>query len=432
MASTRGTRTAWLAGVLLVLGLPAGAQPTAPPESPPSPGSADRPGQFRLGPVYLTPSLHIGNIGVDTNVFFTSEERERDFSISGGPGLDIVLPVKRRLRFLAGGTLDYLYFAEQESERRLTGSGRGRADWQGARSAMGGEASWARIFSRPSFEVDDRIQQDERRAGADLRLRPGGGRFTLATDFTLTHIDIEEGQVYLGSDLARTLNREEYRTRLGLAYALTPKTAFVVEGDYQQDRFESEPLRDADSNRLAVGFRVVSTTRLSGRALGGIRSFRPRDRPRHDLTVPYADVDLAYAVGRSTHLHAGYGRDLTYSAFTSLGPTPTLRNEDARFGFDQRIVANLWLRASVTLNRFRSDGPVVVQIPDEGTVTAVRDDEVWQGSADLGWQFPFELRLGVGVFYAERQSTISYFGVEGLRVGLTVTYTGTPSVNWRP
>ena len=53
--------------------------------------------------------------------------------------------------------------------------------------------------------------------------------------------------------------------------------------------------RDTDSNRIYGGFEVQSQTRLSGRAVGGVRLFRPKNAAKwSDRSGPYVDVNLAY------------------------------------------------------------------------------------------------------------------------------------------
>ena len=75
---------------------------------------------WRIGPFYLTPKLRIGSIGLDTNVLYTPTERTTDISASGGPGLELVLPLGASGRFYTEGFLDYIYFVKTESQRRLT------------------------------------------------------------------------------------------------------------------------------------------------------------------------------------------------------------------------------------------------------------------------------------------------------------------------
>src|SRR5687768_17712118 len=93
-------------------------QATSPASAPSTePGG---PGALRLGPAYFTPSLRISSLGLDTNVFYTATDRRTDFIAHGGPGLEMVLPLRGAFRLRADGTLGYLYFARTKSQRRLT------------------------------------------------------------------------------------------------------------------------------------------------------------------------------------------------------------------------------------------------------------------------------------------------------------------------
>ena len=70
------------------------AQEAVPPmASPPAaPANASRLGRYHLGPFYVTPRLHVGPIGFDTNVLYTPTDRHPDFTVQAGPALDLVLP----------------------------------------------------------------------------------------------------------------------------------------------------------------------------------------------------------------------------------------------------------------------------------------------------------------------------------------------------
>jgi hypothetical protein len=66
---------------------------------------------------------------------------------------------------------------------------------------------------------------------------------------------------------------------------------------------------------------------------------------------------------------------------------------------------------------------IVVDIPIRGLVVSVRDDKTREAGIDLGYRFRSRLRVGVAATYTDRRSTIAYFGIEGLIVGLTINYT---------
>jgi hypothetical protein len=385
-----------------------------------------RPVGYRAGPFYLAPRLRIGTIGVDTNVFYTATERRSDFTAAGGPGLAIVLPVKSSVRLSLEGGADYIYFLRTRSQRRLAGDGKARVDFIGTRALAGVEGGYRRTFGRPSFEVDRRIVQDQLHARVD-GLVDVGARLELRGEVTAMRLDVPAGQDFGGADLRRSLSRDSYLGRLTSAYRLTPKTSFLLEVDHQVDRFTLERLRDTDSNRLGGGFEIRSTALLSGKAVAGVRSFRLRHQvagtPLKDTIEPYVNVDLTYHFGPRTRLGAAYGRDVYFSAYTPASGKPTVRMEVFRVRLEKGLVGALDVRLFSGLTRLRSDSPITVTARPGEPVTAVRDDEAWEGGADLGYTFRRHLRIGVAGSYTERRSTFGDFGMEGLLVGGTITFT---------
>ena len=198
--------------VLLVVTLsPSRATRRAPHLNPrPRPTEPGAPGSIRLGPVYLTPSLRIHSIGVDTNVFYTATDRRTDFIAHGGPGLEMVVPLHGALKLRADGELAYLYFARTPSQRRLTGTGFGRLGYEGLRLTTGAQYRYSETFDRLGFEVNRRVAQT-RAAGPGrppLRHRRAvrlGGRATAA------RYDVDDGQEFFGADLRTNLTRDTVR-----------------------------------------------------------------------------------------------------------------------------------------------------------------------------------------------------------------------------
>lgn len=403
------------AAVLFVLGASAAAQ--APEAAAPA-----RPGRFRVGPFYLTPTFHIGTIGLDTNVFYTATDRRTDVSASGGPGLELVLPLGGSGHFFANGSLDYLYFVKTESQRRLRGVAVSGFDFRGTRTHFRLEEIYAQTFARPSYEVDDRISQTEEGTRLDLKRRLFG-RIAIRVLGRRGRFEADPGQRYLGNDLSSTLTRDEYRAGGGLDYAMTIKTSFVVEGDQEWDRFPLDQGRDADSNRLLGGFRTDATALIAGQALVGLRWFRSKDRPAVEIRRTIADVNATWNVSPKTHINAQYNRDFAFSALEILGPTPTVFSERYGIRIEKALVGNFDVRLHGRVTKFITDGEIVVKVPDQGLVVAVRNDKAREVGIDFGYRFRPRFRIGAVATYVERNSNISYFGIDGLLVGASVQFT---------
>ena len=100
----------------------------------------------------------------------------------------------------------------------------------------------------------------------------------------------------------------------------------LLGGDHERERFALDPTRDADSNRAYAGFELESQTRLSGRAVGGVRFYRPLVESRgSDIHEPYVDADLVYKFGPRTQISAHASRDLEPSAFDPVSGAPVLK-----------------------------------------------------------------------------------------------------------
>jgi hypothetical protein len=389
----------------------------------PSPGAPlERPGLIRIGPIYVTPKLRIGPIGFDTNALWIPETQPRDFRAVGGPALEIVAPMGPARLTLEGG-VTYTYYRKNRSERHWGNDARARLDWNRGLLGVKAEQRYDHDFGRPNVEVDRRIVQDRWRTRLDLEIA-SSSRLSVLPTIDVQRYVIPGHPDFGGTDLTRTLNRTEYRGALGLRCRLTAKTAALFGSDYEIDRFNIDKDRDSDSNRIYGGFEVNSTTRLSGHAVGGARLFRGKVQPGQPLATrhpAYADVELQYRIGPHTRMTGLFTRDLTYSAFTVIGPTPTALTET----YGLRLEKDFWRRVELLVlsssSSFRTDGLVTIRLDSGPMQTRRRDDRTYQVGADLGYRFRGRLRLGIAAIYGRRQSTFDAFGVDGLIVGGTVS-----------
>jgi hypothetical protein len=406
---------------LLFAAHPLSAQEATPPQDPFGAEAASRPGRFKLGPFYLTPSFVVGTLGLDTNVFYTASERRTDATANGGPGVEVVLPLGRSVRLLTDLGVNYLYFVRTESQRRLAGHARSGLEYATPRLTAEVQEAYTRSYERPSFEVDRRILQDRWGTSGELSVKTVA-RLRVHTGVSHQRIDVGSGQRFLGTDPRTTLSRNESKAWLGLQYGLTPKTFLILEGDHQIDRFRFDERRDAHSNRLYGGFRVDSKTRLFGRAVLGERFFRLQQAPVGRAQAVYAAVELWYRVGPKTLVGGSFNRDLDYSAFDTSGATPTITQQTYGARIEKGLVGRLDLRLSGRVTRFRTDGAIAVETSDGSQTVAVRADRARELGADLGYKFPSSLRVGVAAVYTNRRSNFKDFGIHGLLVGASVSY----------
>jgi hypothetical protein len=380
----------------------------------------ERPGLIRLGTWYLTPYIHIGTLGVDSNVFYTATDRQVDFTASGGPGLEIVRPLGVKSRFRLDGGLNYLWFARTESQRRLTGYGSALLELEGVKTRFLVEEAYDQTFSRPTSEVDTRVFSETEGTQGLLR-RNLGDRFRIELYGSRRHT-LTENQEYLGTNLGNTLTEDRYAAAGELQLALSVKTSLVGGGEEQWYRFPRLPERNGASTLAYGGFRTDETALVSGRALAGYRWFRLDRSSSVDRGIVYAQVEETWNLTPKTKLTGSYVRDLDYSAFATTGPTPTLLNERVEVALDKVLANNIYFRLLGRQQRLVSDGEELLLIPGEGLTHTTRDDRLREAEAEIGYQFRSRVRIGVSALYTKRRSNIETFGIEGLLAGFKVEY----------
>jgi lysophospholipase L1-like esterase len=383
--------------------------------------ASSRPGRFRLGPFYLTPRLRLGNVGVDTNVLYTPTDRRADVIASGGPGLEIVLPLGERVRFSVDGGTNYLYFVRTSSQRRLVSEAKAELKAKGVRTEITARAAYIETYGRPTLEVDRRVAQTDDRADLEIR-RHLLGRFRLVLDGAAGRTRLDEDVTFLGTDLRRSLSRETVGGGASLEYALTPRTRFKLRAHGDSNHFLFDAERDGDLGLAAFGIETDATTLVSGYAEVGEEIHRwVQDGSR--LSVVYASVDATWHPSRGIGLGGGYRRDLGYTVFEPAGGPPILYQEAWRVHATFEPIKRLDLRLTGSRLETRSDRPIRLELGPDEIAEQVRVDRTYEGGADLGYRVLPRLRLGVSAVYAQRRSTFADLGVHGLLLGGTVLFT---------
>src|SRR5262249_50638942 len=138
------------------------------------------------------------------------------------------------------------------------------------------------------------------------------GKTTLVVAAKRGHIEFDQQETFLGTELAKALNRKTDSAELQLRYKLTPLTTLVVKTEGVQDRFTLDPTRNADSVAVLPGFELKPVALISGSAFVGYRRFKPLDSRVPDYQGIIALVDAHYSVS-ATRLDVKLNRDLIYS-----------------------------------------------------------------------------------------------------------------------
>lgn len=367
--------------------------------------------RFRVGPVRFTPAISVTNLGVNTNVFNEVDNPRSDTTAAIGPVVNAWMNVGRsRLSGRASG--QYLYFDKYADQRAWGTSDDGRWEFPLGRITPFVTGSYTNTRQQQGYEIDVYARQRTNTlgGGADIQV---GGKTKVTVSGTRGQVAYDDNATFLGVGLAGTLNHKSDIEQVQVRYTLTPLTTFVVGGLLAQDRFDADPVRDANSTKIMPGLEFKPFALVSGTVAVGYRWFRALDKTTPDSQGVIATVDARYVIG-PTRLVAKVSRDLTYS-FEPDQPYYTLT--DLTLSATEQL-SSAWDIVgrggwqSLDYSRFATSlAPV-------GRVDTVR-----QYGAGIGYRVGHTVRIGFDTTYYRRRSAAEADrGYEGYRSGISISY----------
>jgi hypothetical protein len=266
---------------------------------------------LQFGPVGLYPTVVIGEMGTDSNVYNEQVDPKSDFTMTVSPRLAGVLK-SGAMQFTAVTSQGYVYFHQYKDQESINISNGVRLDFMvgGLKPFM--SAEHIRTRERPNTEIDTRAHRTEQNvaAGVDLNL-------TAVTVLTvLARVDetrYQEDEQFQGVNLSNELNRDGRFASGGLKVLLSPFTTLILAAEVQQDRFPRTHLRDSDSWRFEPTFQFSSEAAISGRAGVGYRWFSPVDPAVPGYRGVVAHVGVTYRLLDTTTFDVQATRDVMYS-----------------------------------------------------------------------------------------------------------------------
>jgi len=273
--------------------------------------AAQTEGRFQTGNVSWTPLLTLRDAGVDTNVYDEAADPKRDNLAIFSPQVDGTMTLGLGdVKF--GGGADFVYFHRYTSERSINGRGTARLDLRFMRLKPFVSGGFLDSRDRLNSEIDSRSRRHDREAGAGLGLQVTS-RATLEAAGRFKTSRYDEGETFLGIDLAQRLNRKTASASLGLRYEVTPLTQLVFEGAASQDRFTLSPSYDVDNLRFQAGVEFQPDAIISGRASFGIHRMEPRGVLAEGFNGATASVNISYVLLGRTRFNVQVARDTNFS-----------------------------------------------------------------------------------------------------------------------
>lgn len=372
-----------VAGALLSAGLACAGQTSDPVP----------PGTVTLGPLRITPSLILKDMGVDDNVFNDPVDPKRDFTFTVTPRADVLFRM-RRLRLNYVTATDYVYYRTYRTERGTNTSSSARLEFD-----LGTLKPYATIQglnskSRLNNEVDARARHRDLVYGAGVALKIAS-RTNLLLNGSQGKIAYDpNAEKFRGVDLRQSFDGHRQTVDAGLAVALTPLTTFTLSVAREQQRFQLSPDRDSNSWRVSPAFTFSPSGLLTGSASVGYRRFQPLS----PALPAYSGLVSAVTVGATIygrHQVQGvfnrdvqYSYDLTTDYFVGTGGT---------VAWTLSVIGPIDLRA--TAGRYLMDY--------RGGGGQAGSDKTTTYGGGVGYRFSNRARLGVNVEWSRRDSNRS-------------------------
>lgn len=368
--------------------------------------------RWRFGPLAMTPTFTIKNLGVDTNVFNQIAEPKQDFTLAAGPQADWWLRAGRA-RLHGSDSVEGVYFAKYPSQGGF--NQRHQATFElplnHLRPYVG--ASYLNTKDRPGYEIDARARHTESglNAGSVVRLT---SRASL--DLRASRVDYRfvGDDVFLGSSLAKQLDRRTENYGAAIRARLTPLTTITLSADGVRERFHESPERDNNGYRILFGVEFDPFALIRGKATVGYRTFNALTSGMPDFAGAVWTADLGYTLLGTTRFGVGASRDIQFSYETTepfyvqtgytLSVTQAVRGPwdvQARGGRYKLAYSRAGIEQSTSASR-------------------IDDYNTWGGG--LGYRVGTTTTVRLNADHYRRGSARVGRDYQGLRIGLAATY----------
>jgi hypothetical protein len=389
--------------------LPAHAQ-AVPGEGGPDPAQV----RVHIGPLMLSPTISLTNLGIDQNVFNDPQDKlpKRDFTFTITPRTALWLRIGRS--WLTGNvTEDIVWYQTYATER--SASTTYAVGWRAPLNhlTLTTGLSYARKKERPGYEIDARVERRDFNYRGAVEIR-ALSKTLFGVNAERRHLDFAENSFFKDIDLRDELSYVTTATGLSVRHELTPLTSVSMSVARSTDRFKTSPDRDSDSTSVAGTIVFNTFAIIKGSASLGYRDFRPLDPGLPGFKGTTGSANLSYTLMGATRFAIVAKRDVDYSYdlaqpyYVETGYDLTIAQQI--FGpFD--VMARLGRHALAYRNR---EG-ITLTVPD-------RVDHTRSYGVGVGYHMGKELRLGFNFDKVRRESDVADRRFNNVKFGTAITY----------
>lgn len=347
------------------------------------------PGTVTIGPLRITPTMTISDMGVDNNVFNEPVDPKSDFTFTISPRADVQFRMRRLLLKYTTAT-DYVYYRKYREERGTNTSSNARLEVDLGRLAPYAAVQGLNSKTRLNTEVDQRARHRDLGYSAGVAFK-FASRTSVVVNGQQSTIEYEPDAEFRGVKLEQSFNGRRRGVDAGLAILLTPITSLSMSLTREQQRFALAPIRDSNSWRVAPTVTFATVGVLTGSASVGYRRFEPLSPEVPGYSGLVSSVGIGATIYERHQMALFFSRDVQYS-------------------YDLESTYYVGTGGSVTWT-WLLGGPIDVRGTAGRVLMAYRKGQPSDTSTTygggVGYRFSNRARLGINVNWVRRDSGAS-------------------------
>jgi hypothetical protein len=268
--------------------------------------------RWKFGPLWIRPVIVLTNVGYDTNVYGTSYNQVKDYTLTAGPGFTVYLPLKKKVVFKFYESPQYVYFFETRRERTWNNYLNGEVNFALNKIFITAGMGYSQARERWNTEIDIRPRRKEASLQASA-LWQMTKKSSFAVGFRRARYEYEN-LYYEWFNVRDQLNREENCVNGTAYYQLSSRTRFFVDGEYGFFNFMNPSnFRDSKSYGLYGGFEFSPFGKVRGRVKLGYKFFDSIAPNRKDYKGLVGDTNVSVRLLRVLSVRGSYRRDVQFS-----------------------------------------------------------------------------------------------------------------------
>jgi hypothetical protein len=367
--------------------------------------------KIQFGPLIVNPTVTLGNVGTDENVFNDALNPKHDLTMTLSPKTELWLPFMSSW-FQGIVAEDLTWYREYDSERSANNTL--SLDWKLPLSRFTSDVGAARISTsaRPGFEIDARVHhiQTDYRAAASLWFLP-----TTALDLTVKRSELNfDEPSSVGLQLKQQLNGSTMSYSVGFTQKLTGVTSVSAAFAERQDRFTYSELRNADAMDVNGSIRFEPGGYFKGSITAGFTAFKPKSDSLPSYTGSTFSADVSFDPTELTRLTFRGERAIRYS-YDQMQPYYLQTGMTAEITQQIYGPVDVVGRGGAATLAYQTLEGVVVPFAD-------RADRVTTYGAGVGYHLGKNVRISFNADQSHRTSPIASRRYDRLTYGASLTY----------